>query len=106
MPGVTDAGDGGPAGLIQNLTGGELQGQYEIFITSCKSQGETDYQAVIYATAGLTAVVYHARVLPLAVAVLLDHSSNAVISLCAGKLFSRDPGTVADGVVGVETQQQ
>ncbi len=33
-------GRGAPTALIQNLTGGELQDQDEIFISSCKSCGE------------------------------------------------------------------
>ena len=49
MPEVTDAGDGAPTALIQNLTGGELQDQNEVFISSCKSYGETSFQTGIYA---------------------------------------------------------
>ena len=48
------AGDGAPTVLIQNLTGGELQDQNEIFISSCKSCGETSFQAGIYAIIGFT----------------------------------------------------
>ena len=52
MPEVTDAGDGAPTALIQNLTGGELQDQNEIFISSFISCGETSFQARIYAIIG------------------------------------------------------
>jgi hypothetical protein len=38
----------------QNLTSGEFQNQYEIFISSRKSGSETRFQAGIYATIGLT----------------------------------------------------
>jgi len=37
-------GNGAPAVLIQNLTGGELQDQNEIVRSSCKSRGETNIQ--------------------------------------------------------------
>ena len=46
------AGDGAPTVLIQNLTGGELLDQDEIFISSCQSCGETSFQARIYAIIG------------------------------------------------------
>ena len=49
MPEVTDAGDGAPTALIQNLTGGELKDQNVIFILSCKSCVETSFQVGIYA---------------------------------------------------------
>jgi hypothetical protein len=56
MPGVTDAGDGAPTSLSQNLTRGAFQNQYEIFVSSCKTCSETRFQAGIYATARLTMV--------------------------------------------------
>ena len=46
------AGDGAPTALIQNLTGGELQDQNEIFISSFILCGETSFQARIYAIIG------------------------------------------------------
>jgi hypothetical protein len=43
---------GAPAKRYQKLTSGEFQKQHDIVIASCKSWGETNYQAVIYATVG------------------------------------------------------
>jgi hypothetical protein len=43
-----------PARPAQKLTSGEFQKQHEVANASCKSWGETDCQAVFYATAGLT----------------------------------------------------
>jgi hypothetical protein len=48
MPEVTDAGDGAPTALIQNLTGGELQDKNEIFISSCKSCAKADAGIIFY----------------------------------------------------------
>jgi hypothetical protein len=45
-------GAAAPAGQSQNLTSGAFQNHYEIFFSSCKSSGETSYQARIYATTG------------------------------------------------------
>jgi hypothetical protein len=45
---------GTPAKRYQKLISGEFQRQHEIVIASCKSCGETDYQAVIHATVGFT----------------------------------------------------
>ena len=59
MPEVTDAGDGAPTVLIQNLTAGEFQDQNEIFNSSCISCGETSFQVGIYAIIKLTVVVMH-----------------------------------------------
>ena len=39
-------------GADQKVTNGEFRKQNEILIASCKSRGEADCQAVIYATAG------------------------------------------------------
>lgn len=50
------------------------------------------------------AAVYHARILPLMPAVLLDHYNDAVVSPGSGDLFSGDPGIVAGGMIGMETQ--
>jgi hypothetical protein len=58
MPGVTDAGDGVYARhgrsykMYQNLTSGEFQNQFEIFISSCNTGSETSFQTMIYATTG------------------------------------------------------
>ena len=46
------AGDGAPTAPIQNFTGSELQDHNEIFISSCKSCGETSFQSQIYAITG------------------------------------------------------
>jgi len=46
------AGDGAPAGLCLNFTGGEFQDCNEMLISSCKPYGETSFQTRSYATTG------------------------------------------------------
>jgi len=38
--------------MYQNLTSGEFQNQFEIFISSCNTGIETSFQSMIYATTG------------------------------------------------------
>jgi hypothetical protein len=45
---------GAPTERYQKLTSGEFQKPHQIVIASCKSWGETNYQAVSYATVGQT----------------------------------------------------
>ena len=49
-------GTGAPTSLCQNLTSGVFHNQNEILILSCKSCGETGFQAEIYAAIELTNV--------------------------------------------------
>jgi len=39
--------------MCQHLTSGELQNQFELFISSCKTDSGTSFQTRIYATTGL-----------------------------------------------------
>jgi hypothetical protein len=45
---------GAPTERYQKLTSGEFQKPHQIVIASCKTCAETNYQAVSYATVGLS----------------------------------------------------